>query len=187
MADFKFTLEMVLGVEGEYSNVKTDRGGETYCGISRVKNPGWIGWPIIDSAMKSIGQLPVRQLRQHVEDFYRIEFWNPINGSDLNSDMALDIFEAAVNCGVGTAIKFLQNALNFCNRQQKLWPDLKVDGNFGPMTLQAVYKALGETYGEQILRKTFDLFQGKYYIEIVLNDPTQEENFRGWINKRIGL
>jgi lysozyme family protein len=178
---------MVLGIEGEYSNVKTDRGGETYCGISRVKNPGWIGWPIIDSAMKSIGQLPVRQLRQHVEEFYRNEFWLPINGNDLNSDMALDIFEAAVNCGVGTAIKFLQKALNLTNRQQKLWPDIPCDGHFGPMTLQAVYKALATDHGEVILRKTFDVCQGKYYIDIVENDPGQEENFRGWINKRIGL
>ena len=46
-------INMVLTHEGGYSSgnekqTKGDKGKETYCGISRVYNPNWDGWKIID-------------------------------------------------------------------------------------------------------------------------------------------
>ena len=49
MAKFEEAYKLVADFEGSYSNVKSDRGGETYCGIARNFSPNglagqyWIG------------------------------------------------------------------------------------------------------------------------------------------------
>lgn len=52
MADFDKAYFRTCKFEGGYANDKNDSGGETYKGISRVHNPKWGGWKIIDSYKK---------------------------------------------------------------------------------------------------------------------------------------
>lgn len=56
--------------------------------------------------------------------------------------MAEELFEAAVNCGPGNGVKFLQRALNALNSREKLYPDLYVDGGMGAKTLAAALTCL---------------------------------------------
>ena len=51
---FDQAFNKVIKLEGGYSNYKEDRGGETYKGISRVFNPDWAGWKIIDKYKNQI-------------------------------------------------------------------------------------------------------------------------------------
>ena len=48
MASFGEAFEHTMGMEGGYANDPQDVGGETFMGVSRVYNPGWYGWTIID-------------------------------------------------------------------------------------------------------------------------------------------
>ena len=49
--DFIIAFNKALSSEGLISNNKSDHGGFTYKGISRVKHPAWPGWIIIDAIL----------------------------------------------------------------------------------------------------------------------------------------
>lgn len=54
MSAFDIILQYVFYDEGWFTWGKNDpRGGETYRGISRIQNPQWSGWAIIDSMDQS--------------------------------------------------------------------------------------------------------------------------------------
>ena len=48
MKHFNKIFDKVIQHESYYSNVKGDKGGETYMGISRNTHPTWGGWKLID-------------------------------------------------------------------------------------------------------------------------------------------
>ena len=50
MADFLQAFESMIRNEGGYKlhSVEGDRGGMTYAGIARKRNPQWPGWAAID-------------------------------------------------------------------------------------------------------------------------------------------
>ena len=58
---------------------------------------------------------------------YRRDYWDRIAGDALPAPLALLVFDAAVNAGVGTAARWLQIAV-----------DTVVDGVIGPATIAAV-------------------------------------------------
>lgn len=75
------------------------------------------------------------------------------------------------------------------NRQGKEdWVDLKVDGEYGPATLQALIK-----YIKTVVRKVksagtaSNIMQGQRYIEITETNPKHEQFFYGWLANRISL
>ena len=170
-----------MGHEGAYSNDPDDVGGETYCGISRVYNPAWPGWDYIDE-MK-IGQTGFDKvvLEPLVRTFYKERYWNPFMGDRLQQDIANEMFDTAVNMGIGRAIKFLQQGLNALNRNATLYPDLVEDGDFGGRTLSA-YETLPKK-DLPVLNKIMNVLQGMHYIEYMRKSPTQEKYARGWFNR----
>lgn len=113
MADYKSSISKVLLTEGDYSNDKTDSGLETYKGISRKFWSNWEGWSIVD-ALKMQPNFPrnlssVIGLQNLVIDFYKINFWNPIDGDNLNDQSIADLLvDSAVNEGISPAIKRAQ-------------------------------------------------------------------------------
>lgn len=112
MADFKIAFGITNKNEGGYVNDPADHGGETYCGISRVNFPHWSGWGIIDNC-KTMNHFPEilkasDLLPKLIEDFYKTNFWNPINGDNIpNQDLANQVYDASVNMGVHQALKLL--------------------------------------------------------------------------------
>ena len=77
MADFEKAFRRMLANEGglSLSDVKNDRGGQTYAGIARKHHPNWPGWKVVDR-----GELPPLDL---VRNFYRREFWNAVRGDHI--------------------------------------------------------------------------------------------------------
>lgn len=78
MADFLPAFENVVLNEGGYklTDIKQDRGGQTYAGISRKFHPHWPGWSYIDR-----GQVPPVSL---VRAFYKEEFWDRLRCDEIN-------------------------------------------------------------------------------------------------------
>jgi lysozyme family protein len=113
MADLNKALIKILKNEGGYSNDKSDKGGETYKGISRVNWPKWLGWKFIDFAKTKEG-FPeslhsIYVLQDMVIAFYRINFWDKIKGNDIrNQDIAEMLVDSAVNEGIIPAVKRAQ-------------------------------------------------------------------------------
>lgn len=192
MANFFESFKKVLSAEGLYSDNVNDIGGITYCGISRVFFPDWNGWDYID-AVKNINGAPDFSLMPaekkvaleiEVQNFYRNEFWKRIQGDRIPyQDVADELFDSAVNTGVGTAVEFLQDALNVLNRNGKSYADIDVDGRMGGNTLNALKYYENRAGERKALIKVMNLLQGNRYIEIARKTESQQVFLRGWLSR----
>lgn len=191
MADFKIAFALTMGHEGEYSFDPDDRGGETYRGISRIHNPGWSGWKIIDDEKARLGitgfpnQILINKLNLSlfrngtldfsVRDFFKENYWEKTKCHLIeDQDLCNEIFDNAVNMGVGRAIELIQKACNLLNRNQLDWKDIKVDCKFGPATLEALLKCV-KFRGLKFTFNVINMLQAKHYIEWMEKNPTQEK------------
>lgn len=114
MADFEKAYLRTKKFEGGYVNDPDDSGGETYHGISRKFHPTWPGWKIIDEQKKKENfpkNLNERrsELLPLEKNFYKKEFWDKVWGDKISDQrVANDMYDTAVNMGVGTSIKLSQ-------------------------------------------------------------------------------
>ncbi|MFN9880213.1 MAG: glycoside hydrolase family 108 protein [Planctomycetota bacterium] len=168
MAEFEIAFDETMLHEGGYVDDPDDRGGETYRGVARKFHQAWPGWKIVDELKRekpdSFADLldQKQELQTLVASFYREQFWRPIRGEQL-SDQALanELFDTAVNQGVGTAIRFWQEALNLLNRNAKDYPEIEVDGVAGERTLATTNQFLQRNRGQSDrLLKVLNLQQG---------------------------
>lgn len=116
MANFTSAWNITKKHEGGYANVKGDKGGETYRGISRVFNPKWPGWPEIDKIKKSS---VIRQnsifpiLDQRAAPYYELMYWRPILAALINNQDAANIlFDQSVIGGANRTNNILKHLLN---------------------------------------------------------------------------
>lgn len=190
MADFNLAYLRTNAYEGErLSQHWADRGGETYAGISRVMHPRWPGWPIIDRVVRHHVPFNAAEraaLGEKHKAFFYVEFWSRINGDrHPHQDVANEVYDTAVNCGWQRANEWLQQALNVCNQRGERWPDIKVDGIVGSVTLSTLSRAVSEPAMRWFLLQVLETYQRWHYVSLAASDPTQEENLRGWFRQRI--
>lgn len=184
MADFSISYKIVRANEGGYANNPNDRGGETYKGISRKNNPDLGLWDLIDS-YKKFTNFPASleadtDLQMRVLAFYKDVYWNKLNLPLVaDQSIATELFDTAVNTGRGTAGMFLQRALNISNLNQKIYPDLHVDGQVGTETVTA----LNQHPNPALIMKLLNVMQGAKYIEICEANPSQEEFLKSWMSR----
>ncbi|MHB8336105.1 MAG: glycoside hydrolase family 108 protein [Ignavibacteriaceae bacterium] len=195
--NFLISLNKTLPKEGLISKNLKDQGGFTFKGISWKKHPSWKGWEIIYSVIRSYfaaprnikkrvvlddvfnANLPLNRL---VEDFYRTEFWDKIQGDKLPSQLIADeLFDTSVNLGVSAASEILQRTLNLLNKNGTIYPDIIVDGIIGNQTLTTLNKCIAAN-GEKLIFNLLNFYQAKRYIEIMERDHSQEI-FIGWFNR----
>lgn len=184
MADFIIAYSRTSIHEGGWNNDPTDKGGETFKGISRKFWPAWNGWPIIDSMgtpnnfYEDIAKN--MQLEQLVREFYIDNFWNKINGDRIvDQDIANEVYDTSVNMGYVVAVIFLQRSLNLLNNNGKLYKNITVDGVVGPETLAI----LNTHRAPKAVLKCLNGFQFERYKDIAENSQEQEKYFLGWLNR----
>lgn len=138
MGDFYRCIDFIITEEGGYANHPADPGSETKYGISQRAYPHLeIAALTLDAAVS----------------IYQRDYWHPIHGDTLPDGLALLLFDSAVNQGVQTAIKLLQQALarSFT---------VTVDGIIGPQTEHAAQVAmpriLTDFAAERALRYEFN-------------------------------
>ena len=175
-------LNELIRREGGYVNNPADRGGATKYGITEAvaRQNGYKGH------MKDLPESLAR-------DIYRKQYWtvprfNQVNA--LSPLVAEELLDTGVNCGVGFTKPTLQRALNLLNNQGKGgWPDLAVDGIYGPATINAlkIYLSKRGKEGERVLLRILNILQGERYISICERNPSQEQFFFGWISKRVEI
>jgi lysozyme family protein len=175
---FDIALSWTMQHEGYeiLTHNKIDPGGKTYSGISKVYWPDWEGWGFIDS-----GERPPVEL---IESFYRTNFWNRIQGDTLAEicpDVAYEVFDTSVNCGISVAVRFLQTAYNVS--RGKYGDDLLVDGKLGPKTLDAVRQYMSFNSGNRELNKEIliNCLNGEQYI--FYKENPLHNVFRGWFTR----
>lgn len=105
-------VDRVLSHEGGYVNDPNDTGGETKWGISKRSYP----------------HLNIKDLtRQDATAIYQRDFWQRVQGDKLPVPFVFQALDAAVNHGIGNAVRWIQRAAGVAD-----------DGVIGPVTLAAV-------------------------------------------------
>ena len=116
MANFDKSFDKLILTEGGYVNDPDDKGGETYLGISRVHHPDSLMWPLIDTVKESYGTKGITKVLKENEaiineakSIYKEDYWNKFDLDNVNNQkIAHEIFDDAVNRGVGAATKTLR-------------------------------------------------------------------------------
>ena len=173
-------IDEVIAREGDYSNHPADRGGPTRFGISQAvaRDNGYAG---------DMRRLP----RALAEAIYRKLYWDRPGYAfvaEMAPDVAAELFDTAVNMGVGTASGFLQRALNALNRNAQDYPDLRIDRAVGARTLAALgaFLKLRGRGGEKVLLKAIEALQGERYLALAETRPANEAFLYGWLANRVG-
>jgi lysozyme family protein len=129
---------------------------------------------------------------------YKKNYWDVLKLDQIeNQEVANQMFDTGVNCGVGIAVKHLQRALNLLNRNNESyidpgtdevkylgWEDVKVDGLIGDVTLNIVRTKLKESDMIHLVNSLNGL-QFMRYVEICERDVTQKKFYRGWIKRTL--
>ena len=110
--NFDQSFEKLIVHEGLYSNNLKDPGGETKYGISKRAYP--------NEDIKALTLDDVRAI-------YRRDYWDRAQCDRLPPMLAFQVFDGAVNSGIGTSIRWLQSAAGVTQ-----------DGYVGPLTIRAV-------------------------------------------------
>lgn len=111
MTAYDRAFAAIVGEEGGHSSDSRDPGGETKYGISKRAYPN--------------EDIPAMTL-DRAKFLYRRDYWDAIRAEELPWAWALLVFDCAVNQGVATATRMMQDALG-----------VMVDGKIGPRTIAA--------------------------------------------------
>lgn len=145
------------------TNNANDRGGLTYAGISRNRNPAWEGWAYIDKSVP-----PVELVRK----FYKENFWDAVRGDEISDQsVAENLFDFAVNCSPKSSVKLSQISVS-----------VVPDGVLGPKSLEAI-----NSFDPTLFKALFALAKIAYYRDIVNRHPNQLSNFKGWVNRTLEM
>lgn len=170
MADFLPAYERMLLNEGGYKlhNVAGDRGGVTYAGIARNKNPQWSGWDFIDR-----GEEPPATV---VRAFYREGWWLPLGGDQINDQKVAEaLFDFGVNSSAygrpAVAAKLAQIVVG-----------ATPDGKIGSKTLAAI-----NAFDPARFLDRFALAVLARYHAIGMKDKTQRKFWPGWFARGLRI
>lgn len=109
---FEKAFAKLIDHEGGYVNNPRDPGGETKFGISKRAYPAL-----------NIADLTLDDAKA----IYKRDYWARAQCDRLHPDVAFQVFDGAVNSGMGNSIRWLQEAAG-----------VAVDGVVGPLTLRKV-------------------------------------------------
>jgi lysozyme family protein len=181
MKDIEQELDVLIGKEGGYTNNPNDSGGETIWGITKFTADSF-GYK---DAMKDMS-------RDQAKEIYRARYWIQPKFDQvykINPGIAMEMFDTGVNMGAGTAVKFLQRALNVLNQGGKIYPDMAVDGGLGAMTLAALQKFLDTRNqdGVVVMMRMLNAQQAVKYMEIAEANAKNEDFIYGWQLNRVEM
>lgn len=151
MSQFDAIIDRILAHEGGYVNHPSDPGGETQWGISKRSYPS----------------LNIRTLtRKDAIEIYRRDFWARVQGDRLPKAFAFQALDAAVNHGIGNAVRWMQKSVGVAE-----------DGVIGPRTIAAIG---GHNPADLVL--TFNAIRLEFYAGL----STFAQFGKGWVRRVAG-
>ena len=109
---FDQVFDKLINHEGGYIFNPHDPGGETKFGISKRS------YPHLDIHSLTLAD---------AKTIYKRDFWDRAQCDKMHPDLAFELFDGAVNSGIGQAIRWLQRAVGVAD-----------DGVVGPLTLASI-------------------------------------------------
>lgn len=144
---FRSAVNFVIEEEGGYVNNPDDPGGETKYGISKRQ------YPDLDIASLT---------KDDAAGIYYRDYWSRL--PKLPEPLDFLVFDCAVNCGVGRAIRLLQLAVGAAD-----------DGLWGPKSQRAL-----EQHQSSHLVVNYQAERARYY---ALLDDLDDHFARGWMRR----
>jgi lysozyme family protein len=160
---FDEAFDRLIGHEGSFSEDPRDPGNWT---SGRV-NVGQLKGTKFGIAANTYGDLDIRNLtlEQSKAIYYR-DWWLKAGADELHPAIVFQMWDFAVNAGMGTAKRALQHAAG-----------VAVDGQVGPLTIAAVKAA---ALNDILLR--FNAFRLRHYTSL----STWMTYGKGWTNRTAG-
>jgi len=124
---FEQAFERLIGHEGKFTDDKNDRGNWT---------TGIIGKGILKGTKYGISamtypDLDIKNLSlDQAKEIYKRDWWDKLNADNLDPAIVFQVWDFAINAGMGTAKRKLQKSVGMAE-----------DGIIGPLTLKAIQKA----------------------------------------------
>lgn len=176
---FEQAVQHTLMIEDDFVDDPRDSGGATRYGITEVKARAWGYDGPIAALPKSLALA-----------IYRRDFWDLLwldEVARIAPPVALEMFDTAVNCGPELPVQHLQRCLNLFNMNGSLYPDLKVDGAIGGVTLSALraFATRRGNIGVKVLVEALNSLQGAFYTELAERRPKDEAFVFGWFRNRV--
>jgi lysozyme family protein len=157
MADMELAIRKTLIHEGGFVDDPDDPGGATKYGITQKDLPG-----VDISALTE----------QQAIDYYKQHYVKTLYAQIESQAIGEKIFDLGVLDGVGSIIHVLQAVL------KPSFPDVEIDGNFGPVTLSAVNQSdeasLLQAYKNALVARVF---------QIIAANPAEKKFAAGWIRR----
>ena len=133
MTVFEKAFAVVVGEEGGFDATPADPGNWTGGAVGQ----GTLGGTKFGISAAAYPTLDIRALAlADARAIYRRDYWDHVQGDALPPPLALLVFDAAVNNGVGRAARWLQTAVG-----------VAADGEIGPATLAALAAAVARDGG----------------------------------------
>lgn len=124
---FEQAFDRLIGHEGEFTDDPKDRGNWT---------TGIIGKGICKGTKFGISamtypDLDIKNLTlDQAKAIYKRDWWDKLNADSLDAAIVFQVWDFAINAGMGTAKRKLQKSVGMAE-----------DGIIGPQTLKAIQKA----------------------------------------------
>lgn len=179
MTLFNELIDEIIEIEGGYVDDPNDSGGKTKAGITETvaRAYGFQG---------KMQDLPDSLIRQ----IYREKYWNPLQLDQIERicpAIVREMLDTGINQGIGRAGEYLQLSLNALNREAKDYSDVKIDGDIGPATLDALqaFVTKRDGQGQVVLLRALNCLQGAFYVNLSQNRQKDENFVFGWLLNRV--
>jgi lysozyme family protein len=182
MQQFLLAWERTGNLEKGYANVEGDRGGETNFGITIAVARAY-GY---DGPMKDLSRDTACSIGKSA--YWDVNLLDDV--AQFSTMLASKLFDIGFLNGAEVAGRFLQRALNAFNRSdlpEPAYPQLKVDGRLGKMTVSNLgrYWVTKDAAREKVILRAVNCQEGTRFLDIVESDPGQEKFDYGWFANRI--
>lgn len=124
---FDQAFERLIGHEGKFTNDRQDRGNWT----TGVIGKGQLNGTKYGISAMTYPDLDIKSLSlEQAKNIYKRDWWDKINADQIDSALVFQVWDFAINAGMGTAKRKLQLAVGVLD-----------DGIIGNLTIQAINKA----------------------------------------------
>ena len=148
-----------------YVNDPDDKGGETVCRKNHPYLKIWTSLDEKDTLRKKQLYRPSDEEWNEIYNIYHRDYYRRIQGDYYNdTDLALNVFDMAVNSGVVNAIKMLQRLLH-----------INVDGIVGKQTITTANNKNGVCEAYRNERRN--------YYRTIARKGNNSKFLKGWLNR----
>ncbi len=161
MDAFEYAYKFTKKAEGGLDPFNTTRYGVTEATLQDAKNLGLVSQSITK----------VKDLKDSdAEKILHVMYWNKIRGDEMPLDVAVALFDTAVNFSPQKAVRWLQKILK-----------VKVDGRMGQDTIDAIRNCRGDLVGDLLSVRLQE------HEAVAKKNVDKQEFLQGWRNRVNGL